>query len=113
MLNNFPIDGKLSSPREIKVCRLLNWPQASKVLLSHVRHLAGTLLLALSLVLPLTSHAQGCSLCRDSTAGSPPHMRQALRRAILVLGLPAGAVFLGILLVAGKTRPREDLSIDN
>ncbi|MBV8113504.1 MAG: hypothetical protein JO300_02105 [Silvibacterium sp.] len=53
-------------------------------------------------------HAQGCSLCRDTTAGSAPRVRQSLRRAILVLGVPAGGIFLGILLVAKNIRPRED-----
>jgi len=62
----------------------------------------------LALALPLSVPAQGCSLCRDTTAGSAPHVRQSLRRAILVLGLPAGGIFIGILVIAGKTRPPED-----
>jgi hypothetical protein len=61
-----------------------------------------------ALALPLSTHAQGCSLCRDTTAGSAPHVRQSLRRAILILGLPAGGIFLGILVVARKSKPRED-----
>jgi hypothetical protein len=64
--------------------------------------------LTLLLVLPLHSHAQGCSLCKDSTAGSAPMVRQSLRRAILILGLPAGGIFLGILVLARKIKPRED-----
>ena len=66
------------------------------------------LVLSIALAFPALSHAQGCSLCRDTTAGSAPRVRQGLRRAILVLGLPAGAVFLGILAVAKKIKPRED-----
>jgi hypothetical protein len=66
------------------------------------------LALSIALVLPLPIHAQGCSLCRDTTAGSALHVRQALRRAILILGLPAGSIFLGILAVARKIKPRED-----
>jgi hypothetical protein len=62
----------------------------------------------LALSLPLPIHAQGCSLCRDTTAGSAPHARQSLRRAILILGIPAGGIFLGILVVARKIKPRED-----
>ena len=65
-----------------------------------------TFLLMLALTLPI--HAQGCSLCRDTTAGSAPHVRQSLRRAILILGLPAGSIFLGILVLARKIKPRED-----
>jgi hypothetical protein len=65
-------------------------------------------LLLVALTISATGHAQGCSICRDTTAGSAPHMRQGIRRAILVLGVPAGAIFLGILLIARRTKPRED-----
>jgi hypothetical protein len=64
--------------------------------------------LTLLLGLPVSAHAQGCSVCRDSTAGSAPKAREGLRRGILVLGIPAGAVFVGILAVARKTKPREE-----
>ncbi len=53
-------------------------------------------------------HAQGCSLCRDATAGSAPRVRQGLQRGILVLGLPASGVFLGILVIARRMKPREE-----
>jgi hypothetical protein len=64
--------------------------------------------LALMLSLSLTAHAQGCSMCRDTTAGSAPKVRQALRRAILILAIPAGGIFTGILLLARRMEPRED-----
>jgi hypothetical protein len=64
--------------------------------------------LGLLLGLPIPTHAQGCSVCRDSTAGSAPKAREGLRRGILVLGIPACAVFAGILAVALKTKPREE-----
>lgn len=64
--------------------------------------------LAALLCLPVLIHAQGCSLCRDTTAGSAPKARAGLRRGILVLGFPAGAVFVGILAVAWKVKPREE-----
>jgi hypothetical protein len=66
------------------------------------------LILTLALAVPLPIHAQGCSLCRDTTAGSAPHVRQSLRRAILILGVPAGGIFLGILVVARKIKPVGD-----
>jgi hypothetical protein len=69
--------------------------------------LARITLLTLALALPLCSHAQGCSLCKDSTAGSAPIVRQALRRAILILGFPAGGIFIGILVLARRIKPRE------
>ena len=67
------------------------------------------LLLFVSLVIgfPLVSHAQGCSLCKDATAGSAPRAREGLRRAILVLGIPAGAIFLAILVIAGRIQPMQ------
>jgi hypothetical protein len=46
--------------------------------------------------------AQGCSQCRDTAAGSTPQMRQALRRGILLLGLPAAGLFVAILVVARR-----------
>lgn len=57
---------------------------------------------------PSPSRAQGCSLCRDTTAGSAPRVRQGLRRAIVALGIPAGGIFVGILVVARRVKPRED-----
>ena len=56
----------------------------------------------------LGAHAQGCSMCRDTTAGSTPNVRKALRRGIFVLGIPAGAIFLGILVVAKRMKRLED-----
>ncbi len=64
--------------------------------------------LALALSLPMAAHAQGCSMCRDTTAGSAPKVRQGLRRAIWVLAIPAGGIFTGILLLARRLPPRED-----
>jgi hypothetical protein len=64
--------------------------------------------LAAGLCVPAAVHAQGCSLCRDTSAGSAPKAREGLRKGILVLGIPAGVVFVGILGVAWKTKPRED-----
>ncbi|HEX5234805.1 MAG TPA: hypothetical protein VFW25_05685 [Silvibacterium sp.] len=63
---------------------------------------------AFLLCLPAMSVAQGCSLCRDTTAGSAPKAREGLRRGILVLGVPAAAIFVGILAVGWKIKPRED-----
>lgn len=61
--------------------------------------------LATLLCSPASGYAQGCSMCRDTTAGSAPKAREGLRRGILVLGVPAGAIFLGILAVAWKIKP--------
>ncbi len=61
--------------------------------------------LLLALASPLRGSAQGCSMCRDTAAGSTPQMRQALRRAILLMGIPAMGIFVGVLLVARRTEP--------
>ncbi len=64
--------------------------------------------LAGALAFPALTNAQGCSMCRDTAAGSSPQMRQSLRRAIPVLGIPAAAAFLAMLGVTYrfKERPR-------
>ncbi|AXC14920.1 hypothetical protein ACPOL_5674 [Acidisarcina polymorpha] len=50
--------------------------------------------------------AQGCTLCRDATAGSPPQVRKALRRAIPLLAVPALAIFSGVLVIARAIPPK-------
>lgn len=67
------------------------------------------LLAGVSICLPLQARAQGCSMCRDAAAGSSPRMRQSLRRAIPILGVPATALFLAMLGVAFRlNRPEND-----
>lgn len=51
-----------------------------------------------------SAYAQGCTLCRDTTAGSAPQVRAALRRAIPVLGVPAVALFCATLGIAFRIR---------
>lgn len=63
-------------------------------------------MLAALLAAPSVSFA--CPACRDVTAGSAPQMRAGIRKGIIVLGIPAGAVFLGILGVAWKMKPRAE-----
>lgn len=50
-----------------------------------------------------SARAQGCSMCRDTTAGSAPQIRAGLRRAIPVLAIPAIALFLGFFVIARRT----------
>jgi hypothetical protein len=49
------------------------------------------------------ARGQGCSACRDNTAGSAPQMRQALRKAIPILGIPACILFAGIMVLAVRS----------
>ena len=60
------------------------------------------MMLAGAMLFPSLSSAQGCSMCRDTAAGSAPRMRQSLRRAIPILGIPAGVLFLTMLTVAWR-----------
>jgi len=62
-------------------------------------------LLAAALAAPFPATAQGCSLCRDATAGSAPQARRALRRAIPLLGIPAIGIFAGGLVLAKRIKP--------
>jgi hypothetical protein len=48
------------------------------------------------------AHAQGCSMCRDTTAGSSPKIRAALRRAIPVLAIPAIGLFIAFFVIARR-----------
>jgi len=48
--------------------------------------------------------AQACSQCRDNVAASAPQTQRGFRRGILVLGIAAAGVFLGMLQVARSHR---------
>ena len=65
--------------------------------------LAGVLTLAFAA--SSNAHAQGCTLCRDATAGSAPQARKALRLAIPLLGIPAIGIFAGALVLARRVKP--------
>ena len=66
------------------------------------------LILTAMLALPTPISAQGCSMCRDTAAGSAPQVRKSLRRAIPILGIPATALFLAMLGVAFRFHPKPD-----
>lgn len=59
-------------------------------------------LLALIFIATLAAHGQGCSMCRDTTAGSAPQVRAGLRRAIPVLAVPAILIFSGFFVIARR-----------
>lgn len=63
----------------------------------------GVCLTALLFLLPLAARAQGCSMCRDTTAGSAPEIRAGLRKAIPVLAIPAIALFVSFFVVARRS----------
>jgi hypothetical protein len=57
----------------------------------------------LFLTCALSVRAQGCSMCRDTTAGSAPQMRAGLRKAIPILAIPAIALFVGFFALAQRS----------
>ena len=63
-----------------------------------------TPLIALSLLLPPLSHAQGCAQCLDNTAATPPATQRAYRRAIILLTLTAGGLFVTTLYLFKRHR---------
>lgn len=65
-------------------------------------------LLAIAVLLTASSMAfgQGCSLCRDATAGSAPQFRRSLRIAIPILAVPALGMFSAILYASMSRRTR-------
>ena len=85
---------------------------------SSIRHHLHRICVLMLLLSPaLVARAQGCSMCRDTTAGSAPQIRAGLRRAIPVLAIPAIALFIGFFVVARRTdawhRSEEPRTIDN
>jgi hypothetical protein len=72
------------------------------------RHLAApflALVISVAFAAPSPATAQGCALCRDTTAGSTPQARKALRIAIPLLGIPAIGIFAGALVLARRIKP--------
>jgi hypothetical protein len=57
----------------------------------------------------LACPAMACPMCRDTTAGSAPQARKALRLAIPLLGIPALGIFAGALVLAKRIKPGSDL----
>ena len=57
-----------------------------------------------------TAHAQGCSMCRDTTAGAAPQIRAGLRKAIPILAIPAIALFVGFFVARPALRCLEPQS---
>jgi len=49
-------------------------------------------------------HAQGCTQCLDNTAATPPATQRAYRRAIILLTLTAGGLFVTTLYLFKRHR---------
>ena len=64
--------------------------------------------LALAFAVAPMGRAQGCSQCRDNVSQSSPKTQAAYRRAILLMGGVATALFLGTIVLALHSRTRSD-----
>ncbi|MEO8726381.1 MAG: hypothetical protein ABI383_09675 [Acidobacteriaceae bacterium] len=64
--------------------------------------------LCLLLGASISARAQGCSMCYNNAAQANEHQRAALRRGILVLGIPAGLMICGLALAAYRSNNNAD-----
>jgi hypothetical protein len=53
---------------------------------------------------PTPAHPQGCTQCLDNTAATPPATQRAYRRAIVLLTLTAGGLFVTTLTLLKRHR---------
>jgi hypothetical protein len=60
--------------------------------------------LAAFLTLAAPARAQGCALCRDNTASTPPRTQMAYRHAIELLATTASVLFAGTVLLLKRQR---------
>ena len=63
-----------------------------------------TVLLAVTLFLPLPAHAQSCALCYTQAASSGSRMIQALKSGILILIAPPTLMSIGLIFICYRKR---------
>jgi hypothetical protein len=63
-----------------------------------------TAIFAALLTLTTPARAQGCALCRDNTASTPPRTQMAYRHAIELLATTASALFAGTVFLLKRQR---------
>jgi len=61
-------------------------------------------MLAAPLALTVPARAQGCALCRDNTASTPPRTQAAYRHAIVLLGATGSILFAGTVFLLKRQR---------
>jgi hypothetical protein len=64
--------------------------------------LLAVILAALAATAP--ARAQGCALCRDDTAATPPRTQMAYRHAIELLAVTATSLFAGTVFLLKRQR---------
>jgi hypothetical protein len=65
---------------------------------------AATVAFIFSLATPTSAHAQGCALCRDNAASTPPRTQAAYRHAIVLLGTTGCVIFASTMLLFKRQR---------
>jgi hypothetical protein len=63
-----------------------------------------TTVLAALLALAAPARAQGCALCRDNTASTPPQTQAAYRHGIGLLATTASVLFAGTIFLLKRQR---------
>ena len=71
---------------------------------NRIHRLAFLCLTAFLLLSPAPAHSQGCTQCLDNTAATPPKTQAAYRRAIVLLTITGGGLFLGTLILFKRHR---------
>jgi len=84
----------------------INWGFTPCGMFGALKRLCVLATVAAVFFIPAPSFA--CSACRDISAGSSPQARAGLRKGILVLGIPAAGIFVGIIILAFKTKPNPE-----
>jgi hypothetical protein len=67
-------------------------------------HFITTILFTALTLSPPPARAQGCTQCLDNTAATPPATQRAYRRAIILLTLTAGGLFVTTLALFKRHR---------
>ncbi len=75
-----------------------------RVVANRIAHRRSTLFIVAILLMAPAAHAQGCTQCRDNTAATPPSTQRAYRRAIGLLALTAGGIFVGTVTLLRRSR---------
>jgi hypothetical protein len=69
-----------------------------------VKQIRLALLLAAASLMSAQLYAQGCTQCRDNTAGTSPATQRAYRHAIALLAVTATGIFAGAVTLMRRSR---------
>lgn len=61
-------------------------------------------LLGVAFLVTSPAFAQGCTQCRDNTAATPPATRRAYRRAIVLMTVTGGGLFVASVALLRRNR---------